>query len=146
MVFISSTRKLRLQSLIKSRINRHNQILQYSEREDRLVLYYWWVHLFLCRWRHLIYFHVRPRYEVGSGHRGARIPPDQLHDLQGTYDYALPTCFCGRETVICVSTAPLKKFRNEFIAKCERGACEYLGAYFFDKVSYHIMIIHASPG
>jgi hypothetical protein len=43
MVFISSTRKLRLQRLIKSRINRHNQILQYSEKEDRLVPYYWWV-------------------------------------------------------------------------------------------------------
>jgi hypothetical protein len=41
MVLISEIRKRRLLELIKSHINRHNQILQYSEKVDGLVPYYW---------------------------------------------------------------------------------------------------------
>jgi hypothetical protein len=53
------------------------------------------------------------------------------------YDFQFPTCFCSKETEICVSVPPLKKFRNEFVARCESGDCEYLGAYS----SLHVMAL-----
>jgi hypothetical protein len=45
MVFISRVRRLRLLQLIKSHINRHNQILQFSEAQDGLIPYYWFMKL-----------------------------------------------------------------------------------------------------
>jgi hypothetical protein len=49
MVVISKARKLRFQRLIKSSVNRHNQILHYSGQEDRLIPYYW-----LVKFAHLL--------------------------------------------------------------------------------------------
>ena len=43
MVLISRARTQRLLRAIKSRVNRSNQIYQYSAKEDRLIPYYWYV-------------------------------------------------------------------------------------------------------